>query len=236
MSDHENRTEVPTIKRIAQARAEGKFPAVALFTGTLLFFTMLLIVELSAAGCVERFLVWSRQLRQGTADLDPGALTGAAARGVLPFFPLIAALALTALFLPPMTAWLTRGWAFLPEKAAPDFSRLLPKLGAFFSLDALWRLFLAAVQILGTIWLVTLWIRRLAGGEEFLTLTSGEWPSLFRRFLFPLTIRLALFSLGVALADLFFQRWKFQRDLRMTPEEVRREQREEERKSPPRHN
>ena len=57
-----------------------------------------------------------------------------------------------------------------------------------------------------------------------------------RRFLFPLTIRLALFSLGVALADLFFQRWKFQRDLRMTPEEVRREQREEERKSPPRHN
>ncbi|MBR2692965.1 MAG: EscU/YscU/HrcU family type III secretion system export apparatus switch protein [Thermoguttaceae bacterium] len=236
MSDHENRTEVPTIKRINQARAEGKFPAVGLFTGTLLFFAMLLIVELSAAGCVERFLVWSRRLRQMTADLTPDSLVNEAARGFLPFLPLMAALASAALFLPPMTAWLTRGWAFLPEKTVPDFSRLLPKLGAFFSLDALWRLLLAAVQILGTIWLVTFWIRRVATGEEYLSSASGEWPGLFRRFLFPLTIRLALFSIGVALADLFFQRWKFQRDLRMTLEEVRREQQEEERKSPPRRN
>lgn len=236
MSEKENRTEVPSIRRIAQARAEGKFPAVGLLTGSLLFFAMLVIVELSAAGCAARFLVWARQLRQGAADLTADALVGETTRGFLPFFPLMATLALTALFLPPMTAWLSRGWAFLPEKIAPDFARLLPKFGALFSLDALWRLFLAAVQILGTIGLVALWIRRAAPGEEFLGLDSSEWPGLFRRFLFPLTIRLALFSLGVALADLGFQRWKFMRDLRMTPEEARREQREEERKSPPRRN
>ena len=50
MSEKENRTEVPSIRRIAQARAEGKFPAVGLLTGSLLFFAMLVIVELSAAG------------------------------------------------------------------------------------------------------------------------------------------------------------------------------------------
>ncbi len=236
MSEKENRTEVPSIRRIARARAEGKFPAVGLFTGTVLFFTTLVIVELSAAGCMERFLVWSRQLRDAPAELTLDALAGETARGFFPFAPLLAALALTTLVLPFVTAWLTRGWAFLPDKIAPDFSRLLPRFGAFFSLDAFWRLLLALVQVIGTIWIVALWIRRTAAGEEYLTLASGKWPGLFRSFLLPLTFRLALFSLVVAAADLLFQHWKFRRDLRMTPEEARREQKEEERKSPPRRN
>ena len=234
MSDRENRTEVPSIKRIAQARAEGKFPAVGLFTGTLVFFVMLLIVELSAAGCVERFLVWSRQLRAASGEMAFESLPEQTARGFSPFVPLMAVLVLTAVFLPPISAWLTRGWAFLPEKLAPDFTRILPRFRSFFSLDSLWRLMLALVQILGTIWIVTAWIRRIAGDGRYMTLAIGEWLGLFREFLLPLTIRLALFSLLIAAGDLFFQRWKFVRDLRMTPEEVRREQREEERKSPPR--
>jgi len=108
------------------------------------------------------------------------------------------------------------------------------KICIFFSLNSLWRLALALVQIAGTVWITAAWIRRIAGDERYMTLAAGEWPGLFREFLFPLTIRLALFSLLVAAGDLLFQRWKFERDLRMTPEEVRREQREEERKSPPR--
>ena len=234
MSDRENRTEVPSVKRIAQARAEGKFPAVGLFTGTLVFFAMLLTVELAAAGCVERFLVWSRQLRAASDEMTFESLPWQTARGFAPFFPLMAVLALTAIFLPPISAWLTRGWAFLPEKLAPDFTRLLPRFGVFFSLNSLWRLTLALVQIAGTVWITAAWIRRVAGDERYMTLAAGEWPGLFREFLLPLTIRLALFSLLVAAGDLLFQRWKFERDLRMTPEEVRREQREEERKSPPR--
>ena len=49
MSDRENRTETPTIKRIGQARAEGKLPAVTLLPGTLFFFAALLAAEILAA-------------------------------------------------------------------------------------------------------------------------------------------------------------------------------------------
>ncbi len=232
MSEKENRTEAPSVKKIAQARAEGKFPATGLFAGTLLFFTMLIAVELLAAEGVGHFLVWARQLRQTPWALSGETLCAETVRGAASFFPLLLALLLAALLLPALTAWLTRGWAFHPEKLVPDFSRLLPKFGELFSLAALWRLSLAAFQIIGTVWIVTLYLRRFGESGQMFALQREEWPNLLRDSLLPLTVCLAFFSLIPAAADLFFQRWKFNRDLRMTPEELRREQREEERKSP----
>ena len=55
MSDRENRTETPTIKRIGQARAEGKLPAVTLLPGTLFFFAALLAAELAADLLIPRW-------------------------------------------------------------------------------------------------------------------------------------------------------------------------------------
>lgn len=232
MSDHENRTETPTIKRIGQARAEGKLPAVRLLPETLFFFVALLAAELAAAAAAARFLVWARELRQTPLELDPASLAVQTSGGLRPFVPLLLALAAAALLVPAFGAWLGRGWSFLPEKAAPDFSRLRPRFGALFSLGSAWRLALAAFQIAGVLLILFYRFRSAGNPHSLLSLPPEDWPGLFRRELFPLTVLLGLFSLIPAAADTFFQRWKFKRDLRMTPEELRREQREEERKKP----
>lgn len=232
MSDQENRTETPTIKRIGKARQEGKLPAVTLLPSTLFFFAALLTAELAAAGAAARFLVWVRELRETPFELDPASLTVQASRGFLPFVPLFLFLAAAALFLPALGAWLGRGWSFIPGKALPDFSRLTPRWRSLLSLNTAWRLALAAFQIAGVLAILFFRFRSVERRNTLLSLPPGEWPALFRRELLPLTLLLALFSLIPAAADLFFQRWKFKWDLRMTPEELRREQREEERKTP----
>jgi flagellar biosynthetic protein FlhB len=232
MSEHENRTEAPSIKRIARAHAEGKFPAIGTAAGTLFFFTALLVMELAAAGAIGRFLVWTRELRQAPFDVEPLAIRNAAMRGLSPFVLLLLLLLLTGLVVPTLTASLSRGWVFLPNKVAPDFSRLIPKFTSFLSIGTLWNLGLAAFQITGALLIVFLYLRSGDRGDSLLTLPPSEWPGLLRTVLLPLTLRLGLFSLIPATADLFFQRWKFHRDLRMTPEEVKREQKEEARKSP----
>lgn len=232
MSDRENRTETPTIKRIGQARAEGKLPAVTLLPGTLFFFAALLAAELAAAGAIARFLVWARELKQTPFEPDPASLAVQTSAGFRPFVPLLLILAAAALLLPALGAWLGRGWSFLPEKAAPDFSRLRPRFGTLFSLNSAWRLAMAAFQITGVLLIIFYRLRSAGDPHSLLSLPPEDWPALFRHELLPLTVLLGLFSLIPAAADLFFQRWKFKWDLRMTPEELRREQREEERKKP----
>ncbi len=118
------------------------------------------------------------------------------------------------------------GFLFLPQRLAFDPARLSPMRGMerIFSLDNLARLVFGLLKIVvilgvaavslygqrGTILgLSTLEARTMAAG----LLEIVVWTSI--------KIAVALFILGIA--DYGFQRWKHERDLRMTPQELREE-------------
>lgn len=124
------------------------------------------------------------------------------------------------------TSLLQVGFLWVPDKLAPDISRLNPLQGLqrIFSLQGAMRLSfgLFKVTIIGVVAGSVLWLSR----EEILR-SGGYALPVFAHFLVAISLKvllwvgLALFVL--ALADYGFQRWKHEQDLKMTNQEVREE-------------
>ncbi|MHC4405760.1 MAG: flagellar biosynthesis protein FlhB [Planctomycetota bacterium] len=118
------------------------------------------------------------------------------------------------------------GFLFLPAKLRPDFSRLsmIKGLGRLFSVANAARLGFGIFKVLliAAVALLSLYTER----ETILGLSVLSTPEI-AAYVFQLlvwtTIKIAALLLVLALLDYGFQRWKHERDLRMTPQEVREE-------------
>jgi flagellar biosynthetic protein FlhB len=118
------------------------------------------------------------------------------------------------------------GFLFLPQKLAPDISRLDPIKGAqrLFSLSNVVRLAFGIFKILviATVAFASLYHER----DTILGLADREVPQIAAylfHVLFWTAAKIAVALLVLALLDYGFQRWRFEKDLRMTPQEVREE-------------
>ncbi len=230
----QERTEQPTPRRRQQAREEGRVArsaelsaAVVLLGGT--------VALASAAGTG---LAWQvlRLFREAAQALSAGPLTLAGAtawlRGVilgvllalLPFALMVTATVVLANLLQ------TRG-VVSGTPLAPDWSRLSPAAGLkrLVSLEAPASLLKSLLKLaaLGSVtWLV---LRR--GWPELTALTQAD-PAAILAALRSLALRLALATglafLVVAGLDYGFQLFRYERSLRMTRDELIREQRETE--------
>jgi flagellar biosynthetic protein FlhB len=118
------------------------------------------------------------------------------------------------------------GLLWIPDKLAPDFSRLSLISGAkrIFSLSGTTRLGFGLVKVLlvSIVAAVMLWLR----WDEVLR-TSGMEIADLGRFMIDIMLKTTLWSavvlLILAVLDYGLQRWKFEQDLRMTHQEVREE-------------
>lgn len=118
------------------------------------------------------------------------------------------------------------GFLFLPDKAAPDASRISPMkgLGRIFSVTSLARLGFGIFKIVvvAGVAIASLWYE----WETLLGLTHWEVP-MIAKYLFEVVlwtcIKIAIVLVILALADYWFQRWKFEQDIRMTDQEMREE-------------
>ncbi len=118
------------------------------------------------------------------------------------------------------------GLLFLPEKAMPDLSRLDPLQGLqrLFSLAGAARLGFGIFKILviGVVAVVAIYGQRMT----ILRLTELSVPEIALYLLQTLLwtcLKIAVVLVILALLDFAFQRWKYSRDLRMTPQEIREE-------------
>lgn len=224
----ENRTEQPTPKRIREARQQGNIAQSAALTNAVLFLGLLLVFAVEA-GTLARSLVefaahWWSASADGASVQRFAALWN---ETTFSFLGLFVRLGLCAAILPALIALAQRGWLFLPEKAVPDFSRLDfgGVIQRFFSTDTLWRFVDAALKTLFCAAACRLFLNR--AGETICASAADTGPFVFHRLMS------TAFSLGIALlilsaADLIYRRWKWNRDLMMTPEQVRREREESE--------
>jgi flagellar biosynthetic protein FlhB len=141
------------------------------------------------------------------------------------FLPVLALVALVALAVNVLQA----GFKFLPERVVPDLSRVSPAagLGRLFSGSSAVRLALGIAKIAAIVAVATVCINRrrdeLASlaALDLAELVAYAWDACFWMCV----------EIGGALAvlagvDYLFERWRFERALRMTPQEVREEMRE----------
>jgi flagellar biosynthetic protein FlhB len=118
------------------------------------------------------------------------------------------------------------GILFLPQKLAPDFSRVDPLKGArrLFSITNLVRLAFGIFKI-GVVIAVAYWSIR-EYDDTILTLAIlpvDEIAWLIGEILLSTCLKIGIALLILAILDYGFQKWKHEQDLRMTSQELREE-------------
>ena len=229
MSD--NRTERPTPKRLREARLRGQVAQsrdLSCAVVTLGALAVLFFFTRSFAAALAEFTrtLWSDGVQiQLSADGFASLVTGAA----LPFLSPFLWLAAIAFVIPAILAVAQRGWIFLPDRLLPDFTRLAPGqgVGRMFSLDGLYR-FVSGLAKMGVV--VFPLVRLIRTRMAYNAPPVGSVVELAARLsevLFGLAFQITLGFCLLAVLDLGYQRWKYYRDLRMTPQEIREEHRED---------
>jgi flagellar biosynthetic protein FlhB len=223
----------PTERRLQEAREEGRVPRSRhLASFLMLGGAMGAMIAFAPHMIQESLRLFGDGLQFAAKDAhDPAALSrrflGATMQGLwlaAPIGVLLMALGIAA----PLA---TGGWVFTAKPLTPDFSRLDPLsgLGRMFSLNAWIELAktLALAVSLGALVAWTLWHFR----ETFQSLAMLPLPAALSTASGAVSQSL-LALLGafaaVAIADVVHERWRYMKQLRMTPEEVKRESRETE--------
>jgi len=232
-TDFEQRTERATAKRLQEAREQGRLPrsrelSIAVTLGAS-------VLGMTAFGGVlsHSAQAWMHSALQprAAADLAPAQLlqeAGAvAASGFMLVGPLMLASFLAALAAP----LLVGGWTFSTHPLMPDFSRINPLKGfaRMLSLNGLVEVgkALAKAALIFAVGGSLLWSKR----AELLSLGDQTIPSGMGQ---GLGISLQLLAevggamLAIAALDVAYQLWNYQRQMRMTREELREESKESE--------
>jgi flagellar biosynthetic protein FlhB len=230
MADFAEKSQQPTPRRRQRARDEGHVAHSAELTSAALLLSGLLLIMLFGYPLVDFLARLMSDCLGGKLELATDSQSIARlfhntawqlGAGLLPIFGLsIVVVALVSL--------VQTGFLFMPSRATPDFSRVSPGSGLsrMFSPPSLVRLALGIVKvgIVAGVAYATLSARR----NEIIAAAGFELPQA-ARFLWELGIstclKAGLAVAALAVVDYGYQRWRHERDLMMTPQEVREEMR-----------
>lgn len=227
----QERTESATPKRRAQAREEGQVVqsrevvSATLFVGNLAF--------LGAAGMSlsVTMLQLTRSLlgRLDTVALTPLSISGLFTEVLGQIALMLAPLFLIVFVLALASNLLQSGIVFSTKALTPKWSRLNPLEGAkrLFSLQALNELFKSLVKI-GIVGYIAYSTMAAVMPQVFpLTQQSVyEIVSFFGQIAFRIGLRTSYALIVLAVLDYGFQRWQYEKQLRMTTEEIKQEHKE----------
>ncbi len=226
--DSGQRTEKPTPKRLREARRKGQIPRSPDLVGWLALLVASYLIPLMLALLRDRFVGFfhlvTGAISLGQWDVALAAtrrLTGDVALVFLPFLGLLVLVVVLALAA-------QGGVTLTAEPLRPKFERISPKAGVkrLLSTQSLVDTAKAVLRLAA----LTLLMWQIMAGEiaRFLTGTSrSPIPAgLELGAALLLLVRLAaLLGLVVGVGDYAYQRWKVGKQLKMTKEEVKRENR-----------
>jgi flagellar biosynthetic protein FlhB len=224
----EDRTEPATPRRRQEARERGQVARSADLSSAAVLLAAVLALRFGGRPLIEGLFASTSTVLGGLAgvDGDPVALRAelggaftAVLLGFLPFLGIVVAAAVAANLA-------QVGFLFTADPLLPDLDRLNPVsgLGRLFSLRGLIRLVggLLKLGVVGGVVFGTIWAERASlielSGRGF-----EQIPGITVELMESLSLRAALALLALAVLEYGFQRWQFERDLRMSKRELREE-------------
>lgn len=229
----QERTEEATPQRRADARKKGQIARSAEIPGA----AALMVGALTLRGLGPG--IWNAladMLQRNLAAIGRGDLTPNTAVGLVGGAMAGVALAVAPVLLALVGAGLAAGLAqtgltVAPNALAPKFDRLNPLAGAkrVFSLNAGFELLKMTLRLVILGFIAWNSIQALAG--QLVTLGqigAAGAPAFLGDAVFAVVVRVGGAGLALAGADYAYQRWRYGRDLRMTRQEIREEQRQNE--------
>lgn len=224
----EERTEQASPRKREQARRRGEGPRSKELTDGFNLLAGLLALWLSISyGLTQSgYLLTDTLLNLGPREYDSGAIGGIFTYIVSRSLILCAPVMLMVLLITGLVNVLQAGFIFSGEKLQPNFGKLNPIKG-----------FQRILSLKGAVETLKNIIKLIIVGAVLYTYLRDHWielvssvtlppiglVTLYSRMAFELGLRLVLFLLALAIADYFYQRWEFERGLRMTKQEVKEE-------------
>lgn len=232
MKPETERTEQATPKKKLDARKKGNVAksqdavAAAALTGAVVFLA-------ATARSRSIFLLdfWSATFSSPFAlSTDANALTAQFSETVFAFLHRFTIFGTVVVLCAVAANLLQSGFLFLPNKLAPDFSRLNPVKGfaRLFSGESTVQIFFGIVKIVCVVALVgaAFWRDR----EALANVGSASIPAIaafFFEFIVRLALQLCAALVLFAVGDYAWRRFRWERELRMTRQELQEETREE---------
>lgn len=228
MAQDPSRTEKATPRRRQKAREEGSVPRSTDFDGAILLWGNFFLF-LGLGGATMALL--TQQAAHFLRKAQPGALEEAGRLSLLSdvyqilgrlLLPFLAANLLIAL----VSGFAQRGFSFSTKALEPKFDRLNPAKGfsRIFSSRAAMDLLKSLAKFALLAWVAyAVLAPRIPVLLDTLKLPLGQSLELFRSAVFALYRNVMLAMLLLALADFAWQRFSFEKSIRMTKQEVKDE-------------
>ena len=223
-----DKSQPATPHRRQEARRQGHVARSSDLASAALLLAGLAILLLLGQQVVQFFFALTREQLGGEVwlEADRGFILGRGYVVLLELAKVVAPILGLLLAAGVLVHVLQTGFLWLPQKLAPDFARINPLSGfsRIFSLATVIRLAMGLVKLF-VVSLVagwTLYERR----NEILGVAELDLPQLASfivDILIWTTVKIALALLALAAADYLYQRFRHERDLAMTPQEVREE-------------
>lgn len=232
MSSENERVEQATPKKKLDARKKGNVAksqdavAAAALTAAVLFLA-------ATARSKSTFLLefWSATFSRPFAlSTDAATLTAQFSETIFFFLRQFAIFGAVVVFCAVAANLLQSGFLFLPNKLAPDFNRLNPIKGfqRLFSGESLVQIVFGIVKIVCVVALVgwAFWRDRETLANVGAASVAGI-AAFFFEFLVRLALQLCAALVLFAVGDYAWRRFRWERELRMTRQELQEEMREE---------
>ncbi|MCC6741400.1 MAG: flagellar biosynthesis protein FlhB [Planctomycetia bacterium] len=226
--ESEDRTEPATPRKLEEARERGHVARSADLNGALVLLASFIALHAFGPRFLDGLTVIARASfgRLDSLDLAPDTVAPRAAALLLllarTLAPLLAAVLAVAL----AANWAQVGFLFSGEPLTPSLDRLNPfkGLARFFSARSAARLAqnILKLAVIGAVLGWTLWSRF----PDLLALPALPVPKIaaaLADLAFALGLRAAIALVALGVLDFVFQRWQYERDLRMSKQEVKEE-------------
>ncbi|WP_321476541.1 EscU/YscU/HrcU family type III secretion system export apparatus switch protein [uncultured Paludibaculum sp.] len=227
MSDRDQRTEKPTAQREKKARDEGRFPVSREFVAAVQFavFTGLITALVDSWWPSALVMVRTMLLRAFDGDLSRLSVGTAIRRDLAPYGFLMLGMGGFLIAASLLTQLASTGFGLAASKLTPDLGRLNP-MSNLRELPGRNRRALVEALVLLPVMLGVCWLVVAGSLEDFLRLplmTLLSATGVVGSSLSELMWKASGAFLAWGAVDLVRQRQRFQRDLRMTKQEIKEE-------------
>ncbi len=234
MPTSQNKTEPPTTRRLRQAREQGNVPLSSQLTSAILLIVVfiLLTYQLQTISqtyqsiTLDTFKTALTQSLNNDSILTSIVTAAAAALDLL--LPVISIIFVLAILIP----FLQVGPIFTATPLKPKLSRINPFTGLIrnlFTSNTLVTLLVTLLKIIALAAILFFIVRdNLTNAVLLITHPTPFILQSVGRIIYTFILHTALLFLALAFIDFFYQRHKHRKDLRMSPEERKREYREHE--------
>ena len=225
-----DRTEKATPERLKRARLEGQIPQANELPSAFMLVMLLLMLTLTGPAIYS----WMTSLVQDgltfhyAVTMDAQGFTKLFRSVGLRALGVISPLLIGAVAVSVFSGLLTGGWVFSPKAVSIRWENLSPVRGlrSLFSGRAVVQTLVAIAKTSLILWIVWRYLGDKLGlclQLEFMT--PPAQVDAMARLVFGLLVRVTVGMLVIAATDFLYQKWHYYRQLRMTKQEIKEEQR-----------